>query len=192
MFVESAFKHGYDETEFYELLESGPLKLRSKRGLAGIFELYGRTFAGDYVHAAYRMEGERHRVSHAAHDRSRETNVLEASMKQTRPSRKLARTAPVRFPKTGASYNELARFFDRHDGAKLLRRGVTAIDRDHSDLERMLAEYWGQPNTKQLNIRIPRTAKRLIEKLARRKTVEVSTLVRMWVVEGMRREAGQP
>jgi len=113
-------------------------------------------------------------------------------MKKTRPSRKLARTAPVRLPKKGAPYHALDRFFDRHDGAELLRRGVTAIDRDHSDLERMLAEYWGQPNTQQINIRIPQTAKRLIEKLARRKTVELSTLVRMWVVEGMRREAGQP
>lgn len=112
--------------------------------------------------------------------------------KQTRISRKAARSQSVRLPKKDASYEELARFFDRHDGADLLRRGVTAIDRDHADLERMLAEYWGQPNTQQLNIRIPRTAKRLIEKLARRKTVELSTLVRMWVVEGMRREAGQP
>ena len=112
--------------------------------------------------------------------------------KQTRTSRKAVRSGPVRLPKKDASYNELDRFFSRHDGAELLRRGVTAIDRDHADLERMLAEYWGQPNTQQLNIRIPRTAKRLIEKLAQRKTVELSTLVRMWVVEGMRREAGQP
>ena len=112
--------------------------------------------------------------------------------KEAHTSRKAVRTAPVRLPGKDASYDELARFFNQHDGADRLRRGITAIDRDHSDLERMLAEYWGQPNTKQLNIRIPRTAKRLIEKLARRKTVEVSTLVRMWVVEGMRREAGQP
>jgi hypothetical protein len=113
-------------------------------------------------------------------------------MKQTGTSRKAARRGSLRLPKKDASYDQLGRFYDRHDGAELLRRGVTTIDRDHSDLERMLAEYWGQPNTQQLNIRIPRTAKRLIEKLARRKTVELSTLVRMWVVEGMRREAGQP
>ena len=104
--------------------------------------------------------------------------------------RRRARPAPVRLPRTRASYEELDRFFNRHDGAELLRRGITRIDPDHADLEQMLAEYWGQPNTKQLNIRIPETAKRLIEKLAKRKTVEVSTLVRMWVVEGMRREAG--
>ena len=60
------------------------------------------------------------------------------------------------------------------------------------DVERMLREYWSQPNTKQLNIRIPATAKSMIERLARRKTVEVSTLVRMWVIESMRREALQP
>ena len=35
-------------------------------------------------------------------------------------------------------------------------------------------------------------ARRLIESLAKRKTVEVSTLVRMWVIGGMRREAAQP
>jgi hypothetical protein len=56
----------------------------------------------------------------------------------------------------------------------------------------MLLEYWNQANIKQLNIRIPRAAKRMIEKLAKRKTVEVSTLVRMWVIDSMRREASQP
>jgi hypothetical protein len=43
-----------------------------------------------------------------------------------------------------------------------------------------------------LNIRIPPAAKRMIEKLAKRKTVEVSTLVRMWIIDSMRREAMQP
>jgi len=66
------------------------------------------------------------------------------------------------------------------------------IDPDRDDLDRMLSEYWSQPNTKQLNIRIPATAKRMIERLAKRKTVEVSTLVRMWVIDSMRREARQP
>ena len=107
-------------------------------------------------------------------------------------SRSSQAAAPIRLPGKRASYEELNRFFDRHDGTELLRRGITAVDSDRTDLDRMLAGYWGQPNTKQLNIRIPATAKRLIEKLAKRKTIEVSTLVRMWVVEGMRREAGQP
>jgi hypothetical protein len=66
------------------------------------------------------------------------------------------------------------------------------VDSNHDDLERMLIEYWNQPNTKQLNIRIPPAAKEMIERLAKRKTLEVSTLVRMWVIDSMRREASQP
>jgi len=54
VFVETAFKHGYAEDGFFEVLETGPLKLRSKRGLKGVYELYGRSFAGEYLHVAYR------------------------------------------------------------------------------------------------------------------------------------------
>src|SRR5438132_1339711 len=95
----------------------------------------------------------------------------------------------MRLPRKRASYQELSDFFDRHDGVDLLDQGIMEIDPDREDLERMLLEYWNQPNTKQLNIRIPPAAKRMIERLAKRKTVEVSTLVRMWVIESMRREA---
>jgi hypothetical protein len=98
----------------------------------------------------------------------------------------------IRLPRKSASYAELSDFFDRHDGVDLLDQGIMEIDPDREDLERMLLEYWSQPNTKQLNIRIPLSAKRMIERLAKRKTVEVSTLVRMWVIESMRREAAQP
>ena len=98
----------------------------------------------------------------------------------------------IRLPRKRASYQELSDFFDRHDGVDLLDQGIMEIDPDREDLERMLLEYWNQPNTKQLNIRIPLSAKRMIERLAKRKTVEVSTLVRMWVIESMRREAAQP
>jgi hypothetical protein len=98
----------------------------------------------------------------------------------------------IRLPRKNASYAELSDFFDRHDGVDLLDRGIMEIDPDRQDLERMLLEYWSQPNTKQLNIRIPPSAKRMIERLAKRKTVEVSTLVRIWVIESMRREASLP
>ena len=99
------------------------------------------------------------------------------------------KTGRIRLPRQNAGYNELADFFDRHDGTDLLDQGITEIDPDRADLGRMLREYWSQPNTKQLNIRIPPAAKRMIERLAKRKTVEVSTLVRMWVIDSMRREA---
>jgi hypothetical protein len=105
---------------------------------------------------------------------------------------RLKKTAGIRLPREGASYEELDDFFDRHDGIDLLDRGVMEVDPDRADLDRMLLEYWDQPNTKQLNIRIPPGAKRMIERLAKRKTVEVSTLVRMWVIDSMRREASRP
>ena len=105
-------------------------------------------------------------------------------MKPSKPGGK-----SLRLPGKDASYKELADFFDRHDGSDLLAKGITAIDPDRSDLDQMLLRYWKESNTKQLNIRIPATAKRMIERLARRKTLEVSTLVRMWVMESMRREA---
>lgn len=63
-FVESAFKHGYSEEDFFEVLENGPMKLRSRRGLSGIYELLGRTHDGEYLHIAYRRESERDVVFH--------------------------------------------------------------------------------------------------------------------------------
>ena len=110
-------------------------------------------------------------------------------MKQAGRRKKPSR---IRVPRKSASYAELADFFDRHDGTDLIDQGIMQPDPDRADLDRMLLEYWNQPNSKQLNIRIPPAAKRMIEKLAKRKTVEVSTLVRMWVIESMRREASQP
>src|SRR6266496_4830997 len=103
-------------------------------------------------------------------------------MKERKSPKKPTR---IRLPKKGATYAELSNFFDRHEGVDLIDQGITEIDPDRSDLDRMLREYWNQPNTKQLNIRIPPAAKRMIERLAKRKTVEVSTLVRMWVIDSM-------
>jgi len=64
VFTESAHKHGFQEEDFYEVLEAGPLKLRSQRGLEGVYELYGRTYAGEYLHIAYRREAGRTVVFH--------------------------------------------------------------------------------------------------------------------------------
>ena len=64
VFVESAFKHGYQEEDFFEVLEANPVKQRSGRGLKGVYELYGRNFAGEYLHAAYRREPGREVVFH--------------------------------------------------------------------------------------------------------------------------------
>lgn len=64
VFVESAFKHGYTEEDFFEVLDTGPVKLRWRRGLAGVYELYGRNYAGEYLHIAYRREADREVVFH--------------------------------------------------------------------------------------------------------------------------------
>lgn len=110
-----------------------------------------------------------------------------------------SRTSPARLyrqddliTRKSANYQELANFFDRHDAIAFLKQGVSEFDPDRSDLDRMTTEYWNEASTKQLNIRIPVTAKRMIEMLAKRKTIQVSTLARMWVIESMRREAVQP
>jgi hypothetical protein len=64
VFVESAFKHGYGQEDFFEVLEAGPLKLRSKRGLENVHGLYGRNYVGEYLHIAYRREEGREVVFH--------------------------------------------------------------------------------------------------------------------------------
>ena len=64
VFTESAHKHGFQEEDFYEVLETGPLKLRSQRGLEGVYELYGRNYAGEYLQIAYRREADRDVVFH--------------------------------------------------------------------------------------------------------------------------------
>ncbi len=102
------------------------------------------------------------------------------------------KTARIPLPRRNAGYVELADFFDRHDGTELLKHGIVEPDPDREDLDRMLREYWKRPNTRQLNIRLPAGARRMIERLARRNTIQVSTLVRIWVIEGMRREAMKP
>ena len=102
-----------------------------------------------------------------------------------------APTRKIRAPRKGATNRELAAFFDRYDIVEQLDAGLIEPDPDQAAIRRMLLAYQKEPNTKQLNIRVPATAKRTIERLARRKTVQVSTLVRMWVIEGMRREASQ-
>ena len=62
--MESAFKHGFQEADFFEVLEAGPMKLKSQRGLRQVYEMYGRNYAGDYLHIAYRREPDREVVLH--------------------------------------------------------------------------------------------------------------------------------
>jgi hypothetical protein len=60
------------EDAFFEVLETGPLKLRSKRWLKGLYELYGKNYASKYLHMAYRRDGDQEVVFHMRSMSSRE------------------------------------------------------------------------------------------------------------------------
>jgi hypothetical protein len=88
-----------------------------------------------------------------------------------------------------ASDEEIIRFFEEHDPEELERVGLVEVDENLSDLEELLRDYLIEPNDAQLNIRLPRSAKAMLQKLARRKTLEASTLARLWIIERLRQEA---
>jgi hypothetical protein len=80
VFAESAFKHGYDEEDFFEVLECGPLKLRSRHGLEGVYELYGQNYAGNDLHIGYRREREQVVVFHMRAMSAREKHRYRRSL----------------------------------------------------------------------------------------------------------------
>jgi hypothetical protein len=55
VFVESAFRHGNAEEDFYGLLSGRYLKIRSQRGTGSVYELPGRSIGGAYLHVVYRV-----------------------------------------------------------------------------------------------------------------------------------------
>jgi len=58
---------------------------------------------------------------------------------------KRSKTASIRLPRKGATYDELADFFDRHDGTELLKQGIMEpnTDRKTWTIEHP-APRWGQ------------------------------------------------
>jgi elongation factor P--beta-lysine ligase len=87
-----------------------------------------------------------------------------------------------------ASDQEIARFFDEHDPQELERAGLVAVEEDNADLEELLQNYLREPNDAQRSIHLPRSAKEVLKRLARRKTLEASTLARLWIIERLRQE----
>jgi hypothetical protein len=82
IFSASAFRHGYAEQDFYELLATKYLKIRSQRELDGIYELLGRNLSGAYLHVIYRaLPDRRLRVFHI-------NTMTEAQKKRYRRYRK--------------------------------------------------------------------------------------------------------
>ena len=62
--VDVHIAHGYEEDDFFEVLASSPIKRRSQRGLADVYELFGRNLEGSYVHVVYRRAHGRAIVFH--------------------------------------------------------------------------------------------------------------------------------
>lgn len=100
--------------------------------------------------------------------------------------RKRVRIRPLR---PGATEQEIVRFFRQHDPQALEEAGFVAVAEDREDLERLLQQYLSEPSQAQLNIRLPRSVKAMLTRIARRKTVDTSTLARIWIIERLRAEA---
>ena len=54
-FADTAFRDGFQEEDFIELLSGRYIKLRSQRGITDVFELLGHNLSGDYIHIIYRV-----------------------------------------------------------------------------------------------------------------------------------------
>jgi hypothetical protein len=59
-------------------------------------------------------------------------------MRAMNKARAKKKTARIQLPPANAGYRQLADFFDRHDGTDLLDQGITEVDPDRADLDRML------------------------------------------------------
>ena len=89
---------------------------------------------------------------------------------------------------SGATDAGVTRFLDSHGPEELERQGIMVRDDDRDDLEAMLKKYLSEPNNAHLNIRLARSAKRMLARIASQKTIDASTLARIWIVERLRRE----
>lgn len=54
-FTDSAYRHGYNDEDFADMLRRPRLVIRSRRGRMTGYEIFGRTRAGTYLLAAGRV-----------------------------------------------------------------------------------------------------------------------------------------
>jgi hypothetical protein len=182
IFSASAFRHGYAEQDFYELLATKYLKIRSQRGLDDVYELLGRSLSGTYLHVIYRVLPDRTlRVFHiSSMTEHRKSAIGGTEMKK--PRRKISRLS------RDASDNEIIRWTKSNDVFDRLEAGVSEIIENHTDLDAVLHEAIFQDNTAQLNMRLPPAMKAVLSKLARERTTDATTLARIWLAERLQRE----
>ena len=93
--------------------------------------------------------------------------------------------APLR---KGASDEEIIRWTTTHDVFDRLEAGGSEIVADRSDLDQLLQEAVVQRNTAQLNMRIPPVMKAVLSRLACQRTMDATTLARIWLAERLQQE----
>jgi uncharacterized protein YlxP (DUF503 family) len=183
VFTNSAFRHGYRQQDFYEVLAGDYLKIRSQRGFDEVYELLGRNLNGSHLHVVYRVLPDRRlRVFHMnRHDRGAKAALSEVpTMKKMK--RKISRLT------RRSTDDEIVRWTKSHDVFDRLETGVSQVVEDHSDLDEVLREAIFQDNTAQLNMRLPPAMKAVLSKLARQRTTDATTLARIWLAERLERE----
>jgi hypothetical protein len=100
------------------------------------------------------------------------------------------RPKPSRVPELPptASDSDVTAWATRHDVLDRVETGVSRVEADHADLDRLLEDSVHQDNSAQLNMRIPRAMKALLARLARALTTDATTLARIWLAERIQRE----
>jgi hypothetical protein len=88
----------------------------------------------------------------------------------------------------GATDEEIVRWGRAYDVVDRLDAGIAEVVEDHSDLDRLLEEALHQNNTAQLRVRIPAAMKAVLQRLARQRTTDATTLARIWLAERLERE----
>src|SRR5207249_4363008 len=88
----------------------------------------------------------------------------------------------------GASDDEVIRWAAANDVFDRLEAGTSEVVEDHGDLDRLLKAAVFEDNTAQLNMRLPPAMKALLANLARQRTLDATTLARMWLAERIRAE----
>lgn len=88
-----------------------------------------------------------------------------------------------------ATEEEILQWVQTHDVGERLDAGVSEIVDDHDDLTRVIEDAQYESNTAQLNMRIPPSMKTTLQRLARQRTTDATTLARIWLAERIQQES---
>lgn len=102
--------------------------------------------------------------------------------------KKKKKTQPIPPLSPDATEDEVVEWLTTYDLDERVAAGVSEIVEDHSDLDQLLQEALFQDNTAQLNMHLPPAMKAVLNKLARQRTTDATTLARLWIAERLRQE----